>query len=108
MKRSAMVDSVIAGNTAGNPYSVAPNCTGPLFTNGANSYQWPGPTADVNDAGCGAVNVINPTVSSTKTLCQTSAGVASAHPIASTSRPRHAGSAPASVNRHREGSEALR
>jgi predicted outer membrane repeat protein len=70
----AMTRSIVAANTTGNPYNVGNQCAGPVFSNGAASYQWPGPTNPNFDAACGAVNTANPNVSSSATLCTTRAG----------------------------------
>ncbi|TAG00089.1 MAG: fibronectin type III domain-containing protein [Betaproteobacteria bacterium] len=71
----AMSNSIVAANAAGNPFNNITNtCAGPLFTNGSASYQWPAPTSAQFDAGCGAANSVNPAVSTTKTLCTTTAG----------------------------------
>ncbi len=67
----SIVNSLVANNTAGNPYGTAQNCSGPKFTNGAGSYQWPGvPGTDPNDLGCGtATRNVNPNLGATPAAC---------------------------------------
>jgi hypothetical protein len=68
-----LTNSIISANTSGNSYRVAQNCSTPVFTNGANSYQWQATAravSDPNDPGCGAATEnIDPLVSASPTVC---------------------------------------
>jgi len=73
-KTGALTNSILSANTSGNSFGVAKNCSNPVFTNGANSYQWQAlsarNTADPYDPGCGAATEnIDPLVSATPTVC---------------------------------------
>jgi predicted outer membrane repeat protein len=70
----SLTNSLIINNKAANPYNgITNNCAGPLFTSGANSYEWPSPQFNQYDAGCGASNIADPQLS-TPTSCSTIAG----------------------------------
>jgi hypothetical protein len=70
----ALTNSVISDNRAGNSYGVAKNCGNPVFTSGANSYQWQAQAranpSDPNDPGCGAATEnVDPRVAVVASLC---------------------------------------
>jgi len=67
-----MINTIVASNTAGNPFGVAHNCVGPAFTNGSGSLQWPTPTIGPFELGCGSTGGnVDPNVSAVAQICPT-------------------------------------
>ncbi len=65
-----MINTIVANNTAGNPFGNGQNCLGPAFTNGGGSFQWPTPTIGTFELGCGSASGnANPNVSATAQVC---------------------------------------
>ncbi len=66
----AMVNTIIANNIAANQYGNTQNCSGPAFTNGTGSYQWPTPVIGEFEKGCGsAKSNVNPNVNLVAKTC---------------------------------------